>query len=194
MIFFTGDTHFGSNHAIIRDNRPFKNFKKLDKYVIKIWNKQANKNDVIYHLGDFLNYNEKDTMSWKYSLRLVKKIKAKVILIIGNNEERVVSEQFQNFEEFRQYCLNLGFKDIVICADLIINKTHFHLIHYPKDHKTNVINLFGHTHRITGLWKSYGINVCCDLNYFKLYSENDILKLIRQKNKYWDTDENITDK
>lgn len=29
MIFFTSDTHFGSEDTLIRENRPFRNSKKL---------------------------------------------------------------------------------------------------------------------------------------------------------------------
>ena len=45
MNYFTSDTHLGSIHAIIRENRPFKNSKSFDKYIIKLWNKQTTKQD-----------------------------------------------------------------------------------------------------------------------------------------------------
>ena len=81
MIFFTSDTHFSSIHAIIRENRPFKNFRAFDKHVIKLWNKQAGVDDIIYHLGDFVNYNDKENNSWQMALKLVKKIKAKALML-----------------------------------------------------------------------------------------------------------------
>ena len=192
MRFFTSDTHFGSIHAIIRENRPFKNFKAFDKYVVKLWNKQAGKNDIIYHLGDFVNYNDKEMDSWKSALLLIKKIKAKVILIIGNNEERIIKNHFNGIKEFKDYCISLGFLDVLKNEDIKINNINFHLTHYPKNHKKDMLNLFGHNHRATGLWKSYGLNVGCDLNHFKLHSENDIAKLLKQKINYWDNDENVT--
>lgn len=47
----------------------------------------------------------------------------------------------------------------------------------------------GHTHRATGLWKPYGINVGCDLNHFRLYDLKEIKRLLSLKEKYWDNDE-----
>lgn len=192
MIFFTSDTHFSSIHAIIRENRPFKNFRAFDKHVIKLWNKQAGVDDIIYHLGDFVNYNDKENNSWQMALKLVKKIKAKVILVIGNNEERIIQNYFKNFDDFKNYCISLGFYDVLKNQHIKIADTNIYLTHYPKNHKQGYVNLFGHTHRATGLWKSYGLNVGCDLNHFKLYSEKDILKLLKHKEDYWDKDENVT--
>ena len=62
----------------------------MNKKILKIWNKQAGKDDIIYHLGDFSNFNKFDSESYKTTYDYVKKIKAKVILIIGNNEERII--------------------------------------------------------------------------------------------------------
>ena len=42
-----------------------------------------------------------------------------------------------------------------------------------------------------GIYKSFGFNVGCDLNHFKLYSENDIKQLLKMKSLYWDKDENL---
>ena len=53
------------------------------------------------------------------------------------------------------------------------------------------MNLFGHSHRAIGLYTPYGFNVGCDLNHFRLYSENDIAHLLYMKNEYWDKDANI---
>lgn len=189
MYFFTSDTHFGSEDTLVRENRPFKNHKEFDKYVISLWNKQANKKDIIYHLGDFLNYNSKDELSWEKSLTYVKKIKAKVILIIGGNEQRVIDKHFNgNFESFRKFCIKLGFYDVKIDCELKIAKQKFYLNHHPRNHKKDYINLFGHTHRTTGLWKPYGLNVGCDLNHFFLYSEDEIFRILTLKNKWWDND------
>ena len=72
MNFFTSDSHFtlmDKNDTIKRDFRPFKTVKQMNRFIIKCWNKQAGKNDVIYHLGDFSNFNKVDT----FEARSVKK-------------------------------------------------------------------------------------------------------------------------
>ena len=64
-------------------------------------------------------------------------------------------------------------------------------MHRPIDCKEDCINLFGHTHRAGGLYRSYGLNVGTDLNHFRLFSRDDIKYLLGEKEKYWDTDETL---
>ncbi len=191
MIYFTSDTHFGSNDIIERENRPYRNKQHYIREQIKIWNKQAGPGDTIYHLGDFTNYNTRE-QQWEEGLEVIKHVKAEVILVVGNNEERIIQNVFNNsFHDFKQFCISLGFHDVITDVNLKMGGREFYLNHYPKNHKPNRINLFGHTHRETGLYKPFGLNVGCDLNYFKLYSKYDILNLIKIKEKWWDNDENI---
>ena len=193
MIFFTSDTHFGDNGIIKRENRPYKNHKHFQKDIIKIWNKQTTKNDIIYVLGDFFNYNKKDTTSWKNILSLPKKFKAKIILIIGNNEERIIDNEFdKNFDLFKNLLLENGFLDVKKDDFVTINNTLYYLNHYPENKKDDCLNLFGHTHRSTGLWKPFGFNMDCDLNFFRLFSEKDIITMTNEKGKFWDSDINVT--
>lgn len=191
--FYTADTHFSLKDydgTVYRDFRPFKTPKQMNRKIIKIWNKQAGKNDTIYHLGDFVNYNFKDKATYEKCLRLIKKIKAKVILILGNNEQRILRYEFDNdFEKFKSYLLSLGFAGVY--EDLFINigDYKFYLNHYPRNHKDGYINLFGHIHG-TGFIKRYGFNVGIDNHYLSMFSESDILRLIKNQELY---DENVYD-
>ena len=54
-----------------------------------------------------------------------------------------------------------------------------------------MLNLFGHSHKAMGLYKSFGFNIGCDLNNYNLYSEDDIMFLLGKKSKFWDKDENL---
>lgn len=190
-LFFIADTHFSSEATIIRENRPFKNAKAHDRFAIKNWNKQAGKDDLIYHIGDFLNYNDTDTNSWKIAMTYGKKIKANVVLIIGNNEGRLIDKEFGgSFQKFKKFAIENGFYDVKKDVNLLYCGLKFYLNHFPIRHKNDVINLFGHTHRITGLWKPYGINVSSDLNHFRLFTTKEILRLLQQKNGWWDADVN----
>ena len=51
-----------------------------------------------------------------------------------------------------------------------------------------MLNLFGHTHRATGIWKPYGFNVGTDLNHFRPFTEQNIEYLIGMKEEWWDSD------
>ena len=193
MLYFTSDLHFGDDGTVKFDMRPFKNAKKFDKFVIKTWNKQASKNDTIYVIGDFVDCNkDNDNGSWRDTIKYVKKVKASVVLVLGNNEERVIKRYFDNnFQKFREYCLNLGFKEVYENTIVHFLDRDFYLTHKPNDSNMSMFNLFGHMHRSGGLYKPYGINVGCDLNHFRLFSEKDIEFFLKLKEDYWDKDKNL---
>lgn len=179
MIFFTSDSHFNDEKIVRRENRPFKGAKESDSYIIKQWNKQAKKGDIIYHLGDFVSFGDSYKTLYLKGILNIKKIKADVILIIGNNEERLIKSEFENdFEKFKAYCLNLGFKDIKKEEFLEIKGKKYYLNHYPKNHKEGFINLYGHLHKLGGLFKPFGMNVSCDMNYLKLHSLKEVNNLL----------------
>ena len=119
MKFFTSDTHFNDLGTIETDGRPFKTAKAFDSYVLKLWNKQAKKGDTIYVVGDFVDCDNSESTSYLTSLSYVKKLKADVVLIVGNNEERVIKFFFDsNFDAFKNYCLSLGFKGVYRSLDI----------------------------------------------------------------------------
>ena len=192
MLYFTSDLHFGSDSTIKFDKRPFKNSKHFQKRVIKRWNKLLNKDDTLYVIGDFIDCHEDTEDTCLNNLKLVNKIKTNVILILGNNEERIIKHIFNNnFEEFKTHCISLGFKDVLKDITITINNIPFFLVHKPKNRKENILNLFGHSHKALGLYKPYGFNIGCDLNNYDPYSENDIMTLVDKKETYWDKDINL---
>lgn len=188
--FFTSDTHFGDDDKLQRENWITKDWQKFAKKLIKIWNKQVKKDDLIYFLGDYVNYEKTDNQ-WREAFALIKKIKAKCILIVGNNEERLIEDKFNgSFNKFRQFCLEQGFTDVKKHDILKSEGLKFYLTHKPTDYKKGYINLFGHTHLATGLWKPFGFNVYYGLNFLKLFDLDYIKRLLYVKQKYWDEDEN----
>ncbi len=192
MRFFTADTHFSLNDykgVIKRDFRPFKTNMQMNKKIISIWNKQAGKNDVIYHLGDFANYNSFDETSYSLCLKFVKKIKAKVILICGNNEERIIKKVYNgDFEKFKSALIEMGFKDVYKDnLQIEIDGKPVNMVHRPADHKQGMENLFGHIHNCVFV-KPYGFNVGVDNHYLKLFTENEIIDMFSRRTIY---DENV---
>lgn len=197
-IFFTSDTHFYEsgeklkimNSVLIRDRRPFKSIGQMNKTIIKNFNKQAKKDDVIFFVGDFCDYSSKNTTSWEQGFNLVKKIKAKVILILGNNERRVMENHFNNnFDEFKEYLLNLGFFEVYKKSCITkINGLEVFLTHKPLDCNPNYFNLFGHIHR-NGTIKRFGFNVGVDNNEYKLFTVEDVLCIKYQMDNF--CDENV---
>lgn len=192
MFYFTSDVHFNDLNTIINDNRPFKTTKEFDKKIVKMWNKITDSKDIIYVVGDFIDCDGENHDSWKKSIKYVKKLKAKVVLIMGNNEDRLMKYYFDNdFNKFKEYCLSLGFKNVYKNLILRFKNQEFYLVHKPINYKEGIINLFGHVHRSGGLYYPFGLNVGCDLNHFRLLSEDDIVHLLNMKEKYWIKDKNL---
>ena len=191
MNYFTADSHFSSfdETVLTSDFRPFSSLEEMNEKIIEIWNSQIKSEDVIYHLGDFVNFNKKDT-EYDLLLKLVQKINAKVVLILGNNEKRILDYEFGgDFEKFRNYLISCGFHDAVKDKmQLKIGENEFNLTHCPVDaEKETIYNLFGHIHKCSFV-KKYGFNVGVDNHYFKLFSEEDILELYTRLKFY---DENV---
>ena len=192
MIYFSSDIHFGDNSTLINDNRPFKTSDEFDKYLINLWNKQTTKDDTIYVIGDFIDCDGIDHADWKNYISLVKKLKAKIVLVIGNNEERVIKYFFDNdFEAFRKYCIDQGFEDVHKDLIVKVNGIDFFLTHKPYNARKDMLNLFGHSHRAQGLYHPLGFNIGCDINHFRPYGEQDIAHLLNMKTKFWDKDKSL---
>ena len=191
MKFFTADIHFCDIGTIISDNRPFKSSKSYDKYVIKHFNKTAKKGDTIYVVGDLLKCDGPEFCEWIKGLNLVKKINADIVLIMGNNEQRIVKYFFNNnFDAFVEHCKHFGIKEVYKTLDVEFGGKKFHLVHQIKDGDKRKINLFGHTHLCSGLYHPYGLCVSTDLNHFRLFTEEIILGYLERKINYWEPDEN----
>lgn len=198
--WYTADTHFGtdSKAILVRDSRPYKNITEYTEDQVRIWNEQASEDDTIYVLGDFCNYcfnkeiKETDYMS---GLAVSSEIRAHIILITGNNEERVIDNFFDgDFDKFREFCLNdpsFKFDDVRKNDYVTIDGQRFFLTHRPVDHADDCLTLFGHVHRGLGIYRPYGFNVGVDLNHFRLFGDSDIKYLLGQKRDWWDSDPDV---
>lgn len=192
MYYFSSDLHLGTNHTLVVNNRPFKNYAQFERYLVKTWNSQVDGNDIIYIIGDLVDCHNSENKTWKRSLKFISKINAKFVLIMGNNEERVVKYFFDgDFEKFRNYCIELGFLDVKKSDTIKVKHRPFFLTHKPKNHSKTMLTLFGHSHNAMGIYKSFGFNVGCDLSHFRLLDENDIMHFLDMKENFWDKDENL---
>ncbi|MEJ2305201.1 MAG: hypothetical protein P8Y14_27075, partial [Anaerolineales bacterium] len=52
-VFFTADTHFGSERVLHWSQRPFSTVAEMDDCTIANWNNIVTHQDRVYHLGDF---------------------------------------------------------------------------------------------------------------------------------------------
>jgi calcineurin-like phosphoesterase family protein len=76
-LFFTSDTHFGHENIIEYCNRPFVNAKQMDDELISSWNRVVEKDDIVYHLGDF-------TLGGEYAAKAYFRQLNGKIFVLGN--------------------------------------------------------------------------------------------------------------
>jgi calcineurin-like phosphoesterase family protein len=53
-IFVTSDTFLGRVRILNLTNRPFKNIKEMNEFIIKQWNTVVGPDDIVYHLGNLV--------------------------------------------------------------------------------------------------------------------------------------------
>jgi len=65
---FVADTHFGHASMLSNCARPWNSADEMDRGMIEAWNAVVNKNDRVFHLGDFAWWKLKaDRLQWLFS-------------------------------------------------------------------------------------------------------------------------------
>ena len=126
-IFELADTHFNHENIIKYCNRPFKDVNEMNETIIKRWNEVVQKEDTVYHLGDF-GFGTKEQLQ-----SIFNRLNGNKYLIMGNHDLKVG----------KNYYLDLGF------INVYKNKYEFDkyvLTHRLIEVEGNTINIYGHIH------------------------------------------------
>lgn len=156
-IFFTSDTHFSQERTLELTRRPFNSVQEMDDTMIKNWNELVDKDDTVYHLGDFGN------------IHIAKKLNGKIILILGNYEVTDMEKLGMTFSEYSNILINhYGFHQVYEHHfNFVKDKNNlWYLVHKPVEHNNLYFNMFGHIHRSVMI-KPYGLNVGTDCHFYK---------------------------
>ncbi len=129
-VWFTADLHLGHN-AILKHqpNRPWLTIHEHNKAVVDTINKYADKNDVLYILGDWI---------WRsgHASKLRALINCRTIHLVQGNHDA---------NSLRRYVSSM---ELMMFPK--INGQHFHLSHYPliswRKKAHGAIHLYGHCH------------------------------------------------
>lgn len=199
-IWFTSDTHFGSERTLELSKRPFLLVNTMDKVLIKKWNEKVAPDDTVFHLGDFGEY------------KIANILNGNIRLLFGNYEWEDYNKSnsiiisptvLQN-----QKKLNLYYADIIIDDTSIqdeVEKYIFNTIvakvksvpikkiilsHEPRINseptkESGIINLFGHIHGRQFI-KKYGLDVGVDPNHFYPISLDDVCFYINALLEHYD--------
>lgn len=171
-IFFTADTHFNQQRTLDYsiNRRIFKDLNEMNSVLIENWNSEITNKDIVYHLGDFGDYEYR------------KFLKGNIRLILGNYEESDIKNA-ESIESIKNY----GFESVQGNTILNINGLRIHLSHMPSKFDTAVdFNLFGHIHGRQQI-KEFGLDVGVDAQN---YAPIDLDTVLRFKDafKYYDNE------
>lgn len=162
-LWFTSDQHFGSERALKLSRRPFVTVEEMDNTIIDNFNSNVCEDDIVFHLGDFGNFDRLKELNCKNQY-----------LIIGNYESEEIANNFdRDFISYNEYLKEKGFKDVfksyVMSIDTHPTLKTINLVHKPEDciklSPAVKFNLFGHIHG-RQMIKRYGIDVGVDAHHF----------------------------
>ena len=140
-VFFTSDTHFNHHNIIKYCDRPFKNVREMNEELIKNWNATIDKEDVVFHLGDFSMGSTHNVVD------LLSRLNGHIHLIVGNHEKDIISNDIALSKFVGVYdMLEITVKD----EEISYGNQHIVLCHYPMlewnaSHRGSW-QLFGHVH------------------------------------------------
>jgi calcineurin-like phosphoesterase family protein len=139
-VFFTSDTHFNHFNIIKSCSRPFKDEVEMNEALIENWNKVADDDSVIFHLGDF---------AWGGFSKwtpILERLKGHIVLIKGNHDQKngpKTKEQEDEVFDFvtQQLYLRIEGRPVFL--------NHFPFLCYGgtyREPQDVVYQLYGHVH------------------------------------------------
>lgn len=142
-IWFISDTHFGHKKIIEYCNRPFDNVTEMDDEIIKKWNFNIKKKDLVWHLGDFA-LADKD-----YVAKIFSQLNGEIRLVKGNHDTRS-----------SQWYRDIGFSQVYDYP--IVYENFMVLSHEPMPFipSAGMINLYGHIHDSL-MYETWGNRCAC---------------------------------
>lgn len=156
-IFFTADTHFGSQRTLELSRRPFDSVEDMDMALVGRWNNVVGKNDTVYHIGDFGNYD------------MLKFLNGNIILLLGNYERDEIEKGITSMEDLKEL-----FTDVIEKPEeILLNDAKYMMVHEPSHYVGDIFKLYGHIHKAQ-LVKRNGLNVGTDVHDYAPVSVDTI--------------------
>lgn len=143
MIYYISDLHFYHKNLLhAMDKRNFSDVDAMNNYMIKRWNDKVSDEDEVIILGDFCM-----TESGKAASDILRQLKGKKALIVGNHDKYLKSRRFDStlLEWIEPY------KEITDNERLVI-LSHYPIMFYNGQYKlnqegrSNTYMLYGHVH------------------------------------------------
>ena len=154
-------TFINHTNAIRYCDRPFKTVEEMNETIIKRWNMMVNKDDIVYHLGDFAFVNKEATQE------IVSQLNGRIRLIRGNHDTHN-----------NQWYRDCGFEEVydhpIIIKDFVV------LSHEPMPFVMNqvYVNLYGHVHTspMFETWGKQSACLCVERHNYQPVREETIIE------------------
>lgn len=135
----------GHKNIIDYCDRPFSSVEEMNEKMIEEWNNLIEKDDKVWHLGDFA-FGSKDNVK-----NIISRLNGKIYLVKGNHDKMS-----------NQWYRDIGFKEVydypIIIDDFVV------LSHEPQsficDNRVPYVNFFGHIHDSL-MYDTYGPRHFC---------------------------------
>lgn len=180
MKWFSSDWHLGHGNVIKFSERPFQSVQEMDDTILENMFSKLNRGDIFYFLGD-LSWSKP---SYEKAFRSIPD-GVDFHWILGNHDNKgwkqykTKTASISNFKEIK-----IGNNPVTLC--------HYPMLTWNKSHY-NAWMLFGHHHNKSHgfehiLEKTVGkmLNVNCEFNDYKPYSELDVIRIMEQNTDNWD--------
>jgi calcineurin-like phosphoesterase family protein len=136
-VFFTSDTHFNHTSILRHCSRPFTSVEEMNETLIGNWNRVVGKNDLVFHLGDFVFGN---AAAWN---QVLDRLNGRIVLIVGNHDiAHLRPEVIERFE-------HVAFEMYVVIDNQAMFLNHHPFLCYGDSHG-KVWQLHGHLHSRDG--------------------------------------------
>ncbi len=162
MDYFIADTHFGHQNIIRFCDRPFPDAETMDRALIANWNERVNDDDRVYILGDLL-YRCLDPIG------ILSQLKGRKHLLVGNHDR-----SWLNAPGARDFFVSIADYAQVNDGAHVLIMSHYPMLSYYHEHRSNVFMIHGHIHNDTGIdyWpalveRERVLNAGADINGFR---------------------------
>ena len=162
MDYFIADTHFGHQNIIRFCDRPFPDAETMDRALIANWNERVNDDDRVYILGDLL-YRCLDQIG------ILSQLKGRKHLLVGNHDH-----SWLNAPGARDFFASIADYAQVNDGAHVLIMSHYPMLSYYHEHRSNVFMIHGHIHNDTGIdyWpalveRERVLNAGVDINGFR---------------------------
>lgn len=177
--WFTADTHFKHHNIIEYCNRPFKDVDTHDITLIQNWNEKVQKDDTIYHLGDFAFGSANGWME------IISQLNGNINLIKGNHDHRDKLKKLKAIPgkkmSFIGHYHELKIKDEEMDVTQIIVLCHYPIESWNKRHHSSW-HLHGHCHgTILSPDHQSRLDVGVDCCNFRPISYNEVKIIMTRK-------------